>query len=167
MPKYRANLSVKSFRKLAKDIRKYRNSLQDKCEEFAYRMAEEGVKIAQMKILSFDAVLTGELLSSMNLEAGNIVSNGASYYIYTDCDWAAFVEFGTGVVGKANPHPDTGLVGWKYDTNDNGESGWWYYYDGEWHWTKGMPSRAFLFETGQELKNISLISSIAKEVFMD
>ena len=82
MPKYRANLSVKSFRKLAKDIRKYRHSLQDKCEEFAYRMAEEGVNIAQMKILSFDAVMTGELLSSMNLEAGNIVSNGASYYVY-------------------------------------------------------------------------------------
>lgn len=165
MPKYRANLSVKSFRKLAKDIRKYRHSLQDKCEEFAYRMAEEGVKIAQMKILSFDAVMTGELLSSMNLEAGNIVSNGASYYIYTDCDWAAFVEFGTGVVGKSNPHPDTGLVGWKYDTNDHGESGWWYYYDGEWHWTKGMPSRPFMYETAQELIDMNVILRIAREVF--
>ena len=165
MPKYKANLSVKSFRKLAKDIREYRHSLQDKCEEFAYRMAEEGVAIAQLKILSFDAVMTGELLNSMNLEPGDIVSNGASYYIYTDCDWAAFVEFGTGVAGKSNPHPDTGLAHWKYDTNNHGEAGWWYFNDGEWHWTKGMPSRPFMYETGQELRDMSVIMNIAREVF--
>lgn len=167
MPRYRTGLSAKGFRNLAKQVREYRKSLTDKCEEFAYRMAEEGFAIAQLKILSFNAVMTGELLDSMNLEAGDILSNGSTYYIYTDCDWAAFVEFGTGVVGQENPHPETGIANWKYDVNDHGEKGWFYFKDGEWHWTKGMPSRAFLFETGQELKNISLISSIAEEVFMD
>ena len=165
MPKYRVNLSSGSFRQLAKDIREYRKSLQDKCEEFAYRMAEEGVAIAQMKILGFDAVMTGELLDSMNLEAGDVVSNGATYYIYTDCPWAKFVEFGTGIVGSENPHPDPSIAGWKYDTNDHGEKGWHYFKNGEWHWTKGMPSRAFLFETGQALKDMSIISSVAREVF--
>ena len=101
----------------------------------------------------------------MNLEPGDIVSNGASYYIYTDCDWAAFVEFGTGVVGKSNPHPDTGLANWKYDTNNHGEAGWWYFNDGEWHWTKGMPSRPFMYETAQELRDMSVIMNIAKDVF--
>lgn len=167
MPKYRANLSAKSFRKLARDIREYRKSLSDKCEEFAYRMAEEGVAIAQMKILGFDAVMTGELLDSMNLEAGDIVSNGATYYIYTDCDWAAFVEFGTGIVGIENPHPETGLANWKYDVNDHGDAGWWYFNDGEWHWTKGMPSRPFMYETGKELRDMSVILNIAKDVFGD
>lgn len=167
MPKYRANLSDKSFRKLARDIREYRKSLSNKCEEFAYRMAEEGVAIAQMKILGFDAVMTGELLDSMNLEAGDIVSNGATYYIYTDCDWAAFVEFGTGIVGIENPHPETGLANWKYDVNDHGDAGWWYFNDGEWHWTKGMPSRPFMYETGKELRDMSVILNIAKDVFGD
>lgn len=167
MPKYRVNLSAKSFRKLAKDIRDYRNGLQDKCEEFAYRMAEEGIAIAQMKILGFDAVMTGELLDSMNLEAGDIVSNGATYYIYTDCDWAAFVEFGTGIVGSENPHPETGLANWKYDVNDHGDAGWWYFNDGEWYWTKGMPSRPFMYETGKELRDMSVILNIAKDVFGD
>lgn len=167
MPKYRANLSAKSFRKLARDIREYRKSLSNKCEEFAYRMAEEGVAIAQMKILGFDAVMTGELLDSMNLEAGDIVSNGATYYIYTDCDWAAFVEFGTGIVGIENPHPETGLANWKYDVNDHGDAGWWYFNDGEWHWTKGMPSRPFMYETGKELRDMSVILNIAKDVFGD
>lgn len=165
MPRYSTKLSAKGFRDLAKKVREYRKSLPDKCEEFAYRMAEEGVAIAQLKILSFDAVMTGELLNSINLEPGDIVSNGASYYIYTDCDWAAFVEFGTGVAGKSNPHPDTGLANWKYDTNNHGEVGWWYFNDGEWHWTKGMPSRPFMYETGQELRDMSVIMNIAREVF--
>ena len=165
MPKYKANLSARSFRQLAKDIREYRKSLTDKCEEFAYRIAEEGVAIAQLKIVGFDAVMTGELLDSMNLEAGDIVSNGATYYIYTDCDWASFVEFGTGVIGSENPHPETGLANWKYDVNNHGESGWWYFNDGEWHWTKGMPSRPFMYETGQDLRDMSVILNIAKDVF--
>ena len=165
MPKYKVNLSAGSFRQLEKEIREYRKSLQDKCEEFAYRMAEEGVAIAQMKILGFDAVMTGELLDSMNLEAGDIVSNGATYYVYTDCDWASFVEFGTGVIGSQNPHPETGLANWKYDVNNHGESGWWYFNDGEWHWTKGMPSRPFMYETGQELRDMNVILNIAKDVF--
>lgn len=167
MPRYSTGLSAKGFRDLAKKVREYRKSLPDKCEEFAYRMAEEGVAIAQMKILGFDAVMTGELLDSMNLEAGDIVSNGATYYIYTDCDWAAFVEFGTGIVGIENPHPETGLANWKYDVNDHGDAGWWYFNDGEWHWTKGMPSRPFMYETGKELRDMSVILNIAKDVFGD
>lgn len=84
--KFTTGLSASGFRKIAKQIHDYRESLTDKCEEFAYRMAEEGVAIAQLKILSFDAVMTGELLNSMNLEAGDIVSNGSSYYVYTACE---------------------------------------------------------------------------------
>lgn len=165
MAKYTVGLSAKEFRQLAKDIRKYRESLQDKCEELARRLAEEGVEIARMKISSFDAILTGELLASMNLEPGDVVSNGASYYIFTGCEWAKFVEFGTGIVGASSPHPDTSLVGWEYDTNEHGEAGWHYYKDGEWHWTKGMPSRPFMYETGQELR--SRVAEIAQEVFAD
>lgn len=37
------------------------------------------------------------------------------------CDYAMFVEFGTGVVGSENPHPNPAKAGWIY-----GDSGWWY-----------------------------------------
>lgn len=163
MARYSTGLSAKGFRDIAKQIRKYRNDLTDKCEEFVYRMAEEGIALAQLKILDFDAVFSGDLLNSMSLEAGDIVSNGVTYYVYTDCDWAAFVEFGTGVVGKENPHPEAN--GWKYDINEHGESGWFYFKGGAWHWTRGMPSRPFMYETGQELRDISRIANIAKDVF--
>lgn len=122
--RFTTGLSAKGFRNIARQIHDYRNDLTEKCKEFARQLAEEGVAIAQLKILSFDAVMTGELLDSMELEPGDIVSCGSTYYIYTNCSWASFVEFGTGVEGKENPHPDTGIVGWKYDTNEHGENGW-------------------------------------------
>ena len=43
MPRYSTGLSVSGFKKLRADIRKYRNSLQEKCEEFAYKLAEEAL----------------------------------------------------------------------------------------------------------------------------
>lgn len=165
--RFTTGLSAKGFRNIAKQIHEYRNDLTEKCKEFARQLAEEGVAIAQLKILSFDAVMTGELLDSMELEPGDIISCGSSYYIYTNCSWASFVEFGTGIVGSENPHPDTGVVGWKYDTNEHGENGWFYYKNGEWHWTKGMPSRPFMYETAQELKDMDTILHIARRVFGD
>lgn len=165
MRKYTIGLSASGFRALAKEIRKYRNGLQEKCEEFAYRMAEEGVAIAQLKIADKDAIYTGELLSSMNLEQGDIIYDGASFCIYTACPWAAFVEFGTGVKGDNSPHPDTSIANWKYDVNNHGKKGWYYFKDGRWYWTNGMPSRPFMYETAQYLRDMSVISHIAKEVF--
>ena len=165
MPRFTTGLSPSGFRALAKEIRKYKNGLQEKCEEFAYRLAEEGVAIAQLKISDKDAIYTGELLASMNLEQGDIIYNGASFSIYTDCPWAKFVEFGTGVVGEDSPHPDTSIANWKYDVNGHGNAGWHYFCNGKWHWTKGMPSRPFMYETAQYLRDIDVISHIAKEVF--
>lgn len=167
MPKYTVGLSAKGFRDLAKQIRDYRIGLQEMCEKFARKLAEEGVQIAKMRITSKEAVYTEELLNSMNLEQGDIIYDGASFCIYTDCPWAKFVEFGTGIVGSKNPHPDTSIVGWKYDTNEHGEKGWYYFKDDKLHWTKGMPSRPFMYETAKELRNMELMIRIAKEVFGD
>lgn len=165
MPRYKVGLSAREFRELADQIRDYRMDLQEKCEEFTRRLAEEGVAIAKANILSEEAIYTGELLNSMDFEPGDIVSNGASYYIYTACPWAKFVEFGTGIVGSENSHPDTSVVGWKYDTNKHGKKGWHYFKDGAWHWTQGMPSRPFMYNTASELRSMNTIANIAREVF--
>lgn len=113
--------------------------------------------------MQFPAVYTGELLNSIQSEPGAMISNGSQWIIYTGCEWAPFVEFGTGIIGSGNPHPDPGLANWKYDVNGHGEAGWHYYKDGGWHWTKGMPSRPFMYETGRDLRKI--VPKIAKEVF--
>ena len=145
MPKYTTNLSARGFRQLADDIRKYRLELQKKCDEFTRQLAEEGVAIAKANILSEDAIYTGELLNSMNIKPGDVIVNGAE--------------------GKENSHPDTSIIGWKYDVNNHGEKGWFYFKNGKWHWTKGMPSRPFMYNTASALRNTETITRIARRVF--
>lgn len=156
-------LSVKEVQNAIKEIKAYQSDLNRKCEILAQRLAEEGVVIAKVKIMQFPAVYTGELLNSIQSEPGAMISNGSQWIIYTGCEWAPFVEFGTGIIGSGNPHPDPGLANWKYDVNEHGEAGWFYYKDGEWHWTKGMPSRPFMYETGRDL--LEIVPKIAKEIF--
>lgn len=159
----KTNLSVSGIKALQQQLKDYQKDLTKKCEEFVRKLAEKGVEIAKMKVTDYDAIYTGELLASINSEQGAVIQHGAKWIIYTNCPWAKFVEFGTGIVGEHSPHPNTSIVGWKYDVNEHGEKGWFYFRDGEWHWTKGMPSRPFMYETAMELRQE--IVKVAKEVF--
>lgn len=158
-----ADLSISSIRQLQKDLEKYKSDITYKARLLAEKLSERGVEIARVKVAEYDAIYTGELLASINYEYGGVIQDGAKWIVYTDCPWAPFVEFGTGIVGASSPHPNTSIVGWKYDVNEHGEKGWFYFKDGEWHWTKGMPSRPFMYETSMEL--MKEITKVAKEVF--
>jgi len=60
-----------------------------------------------------------------------------------------YKEFGTGIVGSANPHLSEILsqVGWKYDVNEHGEKGWVYPKgDGTFGWTKGIPAQKKFYQ---------------------
>lgn len=160
---FKADLSVSSIRDLQKQLQDYQKDLVGKCEKFTKRLAERGVEIAKIKITEYDAIYTGELLASINAEQGAVIQDGAKWIVYTNCPWAKFVEFGTGIIGANSSHPDTSIVGWKYDVNNHGEKGWFYFRDGEWHWTKGLPSRPFMYETALQLTQE--IVKTAKEVF--
>jgi len=161
--KFRTGLSASGFRRLANEIKEYRQDLDIRCEMFVAKLAMRGVEIAKIEIVSFDAIYTGELIDSISFEQGDVVSNGATYLIYTNCGWAAFNEFGVGILGSERPHPEAAELGWKYDINNHGEKGWFYFKAGQWHWTKGFPSRPFMHNTGQRLRKD--IAEIAKGVF--
>ena len=165
MKRIRVGLSVSEFERAAKEVEKYKKEIIRKTRKLAERLAEEGVKLAKIKISEYPAVDTGELLDSMQAEAGDVIQYGSKWVVFTDCPHAAFVEFGTGIKGMESPHPDTSLAGWRYDINEHGEAGWHYYKNGEWHWTKGMQARPFMYETGRDLA--LKVSKIAKEVFAD
>lgn len=110
-----------------------------------------------MNVSDMDAYDSGELYNSIHE-----VSNGNVGYVIADAAHAAFVCFGTGVVGANNPHPEVAIAGWKYDVNSHGELGWWYIgKDGEAHWTKGMPSRPYMYNTAQQLRQ--MVIPAAKE----
>ena len=156
-------LSAREVRNVKKQLKEYKEEFMLKVNKFAEALVLRGVEIAELNIAGFDAVFSSELLSSIDFEAGDVITDGSRWIIYTDCEWAKYVEFGTGVIGNENPHPDTSLGNWKYDANNHGEAGWSYYKDGEWHHTKGMPSRPFMYETGIELADV--VIETAKEVF--
>lgn len=156
-------LSAREIKAAQKQLRDYQREITQKCEELAHRLADEGVILAKVKLTQFPAIDSGELLNSIMDEPGAVLTDGAKWIIYTGCDHAAFVEFGFGVRGAENAHPDPSIASWKYDINLHGSAGWWYNKDGEWHWSGGQPSKPFMFETGRDLRN--LIPKIAKEIF--
>ena len=124
------------------------SDLADALAELARILTEDrGKRIAQMYIAQFPAVDTGALHDSITGEYIKALHSGT---ISTNVYYAAFVEYGTGIVGADNSHPDSG--GWAYDVNNHGDAGWWYQVDGGWRHTRGMPARPFMYNTLRELE---------------
>lgn len=156
-------LSTESIDKAIKELKEYQNDIIERTELLARKVAEIGVTIAKANVTEYDALYTGELLASIQSEYGEKTEDGATWLVVTNCKWAAYVEFGTGLKGMNKPHPESNIVGWKYDTNDHGVAGWYYFKDGKWYWTQGMMSRPFMYETSITMR--SKVEKIAKEIF--
>ena len=170
---FKTDLSVKGIENLKKALLDYKNNtLQQKLNILAKTLSEKGVVIAQANIAGLDAIFTGELISSIHTTYGGSTKGTAVFYIVADSKHAAFVEFGTGQLGKEAPYPYPLPEGveWNYNTGktifeiEPGQYGWFYQGDdGKWYFTQGMPSRPFMYETSIEL--MQLVVRTAKEVF--
>jgi hypothetical protein len=164
-------LSISDIQKATEELIEYKKELNEKIDIFVKKLAEKGVEMAKDKITSYQAIDTGELLDSITLKEGDIIKSGSCYYIYTDCEYASFVEFGTGVLGEGTyiaDFPDD--ISWDYAsgtcvfTRKDGKTGWYYpTKDGKYRFTQGYPSRPFMTETAIMLSMD--IVDIAKEVF--
>lgn len=166
-------VTVGNIGKAAKAVDEYRKTLKAKTAMFLAKLAQVGVQIASAKVYDMHAIDTGDLDSSIHYLVSD---DGKTAIIRTDCAHAVYVEFGTGVRGQDSPHP-LGLPGWIYDINEHGDRGWWYptnssdpnpyKHQGDdgswWAWTKGMPSRPFMYETAMELRDD--VENVAREVF--
>lgn len=170
---FKTDLSVKGIENLEKALLNYKdNILQQKVDLLAKTLAENGVDIARVNVAKLDAIFTGELISSIHTTYGGSTKGTAVFYIVADSKHAAFVEFGTGQLGKEGsyPYPFPEGVEWNYNTGktifeiEPGQYGWFYPGDdGKWYFTQGMPSRPFMYETSMEL--MQLVVRTAKEVF--
>lgn len=164
-------LSQKSIQNAIQELRSYQNSLEYKCRLLAEKLAEKGVEIARVQVADLDAIFTGELIQSIHSEYQGSVKGGAIFAVVVDSSHAAFVEFGTGIVGQESPYPGElpDGVTWEYASGKtirqlaDGRYGWFYNRDGQWYFTEGMPSRPFMYYTAIELRKIIL--ETAKEVF--
>lgn len=172
MPKYKANLSVKSIHQLQEDLEKYKSSITYKCQLLAEKLSERGVEIARVRISDLDAIFTGELIESIHNEYKGSISGGAIFAVVADSSHSVFVEFGTGQMGADHPYPYPlpDGISWDYNvgkTIRQSESGRYYWFypgkDGMWHYTEGMPARPFMYETSMQL--YEEVTKIAKDIF--
>ena len=140
-----------------KEAKAYQKKVEQAPQKLIEYLTAQGVEIAKMNVSDMNAYDSGELYNSIHAEQKSGVG-----YVIADAAHAAFVCFGTGIVGKNNQHPNIAIAGWKYDVNDHGELGWWYIgRDGRAHWTKGMPSRPYMYNTAQQLRQ--MVIPAAKE----
>lgn len=111
-----------------------------------------------------------------------VVESNTRGYIYNSSDKMAFIEFGTGIVGKntSNISQDVlASIGWQYSEKDNG---WWYpteskppegqpsFYDkntGQWYaWTRGQEAKNIFYNATEQLK-LEMPSIIVKTFLSD
>lgn len=156
------SLDPKSVASAIKELEQYKRDFVRKTKAFMDSLVDNGVEIARNEVISLGAYELGELLESIGGTAMYTNGKGKGIIFSRGCDHAAFVELGTGVVGSRSPHP---TKAWAYDTNEHGDEGWVYFDDkkGGFRWTRGMPSRPFMYNTALELQR--RIPQIAKEVF--
>ena len=97
-----------------------------------------------------------------NIEVKYPEANNGIGEISTNDQVIVFNEYGTGVVGKDNPHP--ALEGWEYDVNNHGEEGWIYpKKDGTFGRTSGIASKKMFYNTKEKM----LQKDIAKEILIE
>lgn len=138
-------LSTKSIQQAINEIKAFRDELKAKCWELVQALTMEGAEVAKMQVVSLEAFDTGELEQSIQ---GLFFPSERCGFVIAGAPYAIYVEYGTGIVGKASPHP--GAEGnYDYDVRQHGAEGWVYRSDkdGQFHWTAGFVSRPFMYNT--------------------
>lgn len=158
----RVGLSPASVGEAVEELRSYRSGLSGRLEELLRRLGEAGLSTA-VAVVPVD---TGDLVSSIRLER----RGQHDYLLVADSGHAAFVEFGTGVVGQGTYAGN--LPGaWSYDerrtpaAHDPADPTRWYYYDsdGSLRSTRGQAGSGYMLAASEEMRQRAL--SIAREVF--
>ena len=136
------NSIQKAINTLSKDKEKINSGFIKSVEELT-RMGYEYMR----SIVKIDS---GELAGSITYEYDKQSNTGK---ILVGASYAIFVEYGTGIVGKSNPHPEP-IAGWTYDAGGHGEAGWTYYDEkqGKYCHTYGQGASAFVYRTVEYLK---------------
>lgn len=160
--KLSAGLSVSEIRAMREQVERYAGGLQAKADELCRRLAEIGVEAS---IAAIDHDESGELRSSIRWER----RGEREYLVVADCDYAVYVEFGTGVVGAAGSYPGerpdwAGAPGSR--SKHVNPDGSWVYYDEKqerWRITSGQVPQGFMSQGAVAVRQA--VVSIAKEVF--
>lgn len=156
------SLSEQSVDSAIRQLQRYLDSLEAKTDELCARLAEECADAARANA----PVDTGWLQAGISVEK----RGDASYEVVSEGEYAAFVEFGTGVVGQGT-YPGELPAGYGYDerrtpsAHDPMDPEAWFYYDryGVRRRTKGHAAQPYMLDSAEYAR--SLVAETAKEVF--
>ena len=152
-------LSEESISNLRKNINKVQQELEKSKEYILLALADYTYEQVMKYVPKGH---TGQLVES--IKKSSILND--MIRVYTDLAYARYVEFGTGITGKSNPHPESSEWGWKYDVNEHGEKGWTYKAsDGKFYWTDGQEGQEFMYKAWLDVKEHYL--EIARKVLIE
>ena len=147
------SLDPRSIARAIAEVQEVRQQLTDGMNDLIRKLSKDGEDIAKMQVVSMDAVDNGDLERSIY---GYFDPMSRIGYVIAGAPHAIYVEYGTGMVGAENPHPEAGRASWEYDVNGHGLNGWVYVkgsdgvfsMDGaQFRWTKGYIARPFMYNT--------------------
>lgn len=163
MPKIiQMNLSVSSIENAIKEVKAFRDSLDQKKDRLLEELANIGVREASVRFTT--AMYDGVNDSHVTLET---ISNG--YTIVAEGRAVAFIEFGAGVYhNSGEPYPDPrpdGIVGiGEYGKGYGKRKAWGFRNEaGELTITHGNPAAMPMWYASEEMRG--KIAKIAEEVF--
>lgn len=143
-------LSKASVQKTKEAILQYQKTYRKTMEDIMKQVAKDSEKYARKKLIEYGAFYSGHTYNSIYI----LISSYNRFKLHFG-GASSYIEYGTGIVGKQNPHPKASELGITYDVNSHGYDGW-YYYDDVSHKIKktlGMPSRPFINDTRKYMKN--------------
>lgn len=155
-------LSTSEVREQREKLERYISKLESKADELCRRLAEIGVE-ASVAAIAHDE--SGELRRSIRWEQ----VGDHEYLVVADCDYAVYVEFGTGVVGANGTYSGTrpdGIGEPRSRSTHVNPDGSWVYYDEKqkrWRITSGQVPQGFMAQGAMAVEQA--IPMIAKEVF--
>lgn len=161
MPKITFHINMDSINDAIQKVESYQKKVEKLGENTVKRMAEYGSETAKDYATYMDAYDTGWLVGSIHPE----FSENKGFVLAT-APHSAFVEFGTGLRGSRDQHPEAFVHGWNYDVNHHGEAGWYFIgRDGKLYKTTGMPSRPFMYDTAKTLREqeIEIVKNLLKD----
>lgn len=141
-------LGHEGIQALRNQLQAISDNLDNTVKKAEKALAEEGFQLLKTNAPTndIDGNRTGAVLMEQSSDGYRISYQG------TD---VAYIEFGTGYKGASRPYPKN-TVGWQYDVNGHGASGWFYYSktDGSLQYSKGgMYPEMPVYKSYTELQN--------------
>lgn len=157
----KVTVNYKELGGLVDRLKKAKTGLENIPESVIDELLSEGERIMSGNINM------SEVADSVTSYVSLVSKGSAEGYITAEHESAVYLEYGTGIVGVWNPHPEL-PAGWVYDSNEHGYSGWVYWDNsGRKRWTMGLASGQFVLKTREELKRVSadIVAKKIKELF--